>query len=74
MTEVDELREALQLIYDDARSPITGVCHWCDAGPPDDVYDHDVGCPAAKAGYALKLPGYRGYNALVHAIDALWRQ
>jgi len=62
----------LQAIYDDARR-LDGTCRWCEAGPPDEVYDHDVACPAAKSGYALGLPGYRGYNAIVIAIDNLLR-
>jgi hypothetical protein len=72
-------REALEAIYDDARhrfdgsladgTPIkAGYCRWCDAPPPDGVHDHDIACPAAKAGYALEKPGYRDWISAVDAI------
>jgi hypothetical protein len=54
----DRLREALEEIYGQARC-FDGVCRWCGAPPPDGDHDHDVACPAAKAGWALDKPGYR---------------
>jgi hypothetical protein len=62
------LREALTGIYDDARG-FDGVCRWCGAPPPDDVHDHDVACPAAKAGYALDLPGYHDWLQVAAALS-----
>lgn len=53
--------DVLRDIYDSARR-MDGVCRWCDAPPPDADHDHDVACPAAKAGYALNLPGYRDWQ------------
>ncbi len=68
--EEQRYRAGLEEIYDDARyafegtridgTPIhVGHCRWCGAPPPDDIHDHDVACPAAKAAYALGKPGYR---------------
>lgn len=59
----EELRQALVEIYDGARR-FNGVCRWCDAPPPDSVHDHDVACPAAKAGSALHLPGYDDWTTV----------
>jgi len=78
----DEMRQALEEIYANARyvmdgsladgTPIrAGVCRWCGAPPPTKESDHDVSCPAAKAGWALRMPGYRDAGAVIRAIERL---
>lgn len=75
------LRRALEDIYDSARYVFdgsladglvirAGYCRWCGAPPPDDAHDHDVVCPAAKAGYALDKPGYHDWR---DAAERMWR-
>jgi hypothetical protein len=88
MSDIDRMREALEDIYADARyvmdgsladgTPIRrGDCRWCGSPPPRDDMDHDVACPAAKAGWALRLPGYADTDReprtrLDDLWDALW--
>lgn len=85
MSKTDEYREALESIYRDARHPfsgdhgtpetafVAGECRWCKAPPPTEDSDHDVACPAAKAGYALELPGYRDWLGAARKLARMGR-
>lgn len=77
-----ELRAALEDIYDSARYRFdgnhgfpgtefkAGQCRWCGAPPPDGIHDHDIACPAAKAGYVLEKPGYRNWIEAVARLQS----
>lgn len=79
VTKEDQYREVLEDIYANARmfghradgSGGPGVCRWCDAPPPTEDTDHDVACPAAKAGYALDKPGYHHVGSTLRSLKRI---